>query len=87
MTVMQKTLTEPSRDWVKTQITTPPGTKQKITTEAPVNNHPTRCWEGSTEIRTIRAKLIEGENSGFIRQSPEEILAEFKAELKQYGRL
>ena len=39
------------------------------------------------EIELIRAKLIRAEQSGFIEQTPAEILAEFKEELRADGKL
>jgi len=39
------------------------------------------------EIEFIRTKLIKSEKGGFISQSSEEILTEFKDELRHDGKL
>jgi antitoxin ParD1/3/4 len=39
------------------------------------------------EIETIRMKLIEAEKSGFVDTSPSEMLAKFKEEARNNGKL
>lgn len=46
-----------------------------------------RDQQESKEIAYIRAQLIKAENSGYTTQSKEEMLAEFKRELKADGEL
>jgi len=46
-----------------------------------------RDQEENREIAYIRSKLIKAEQSGFTNQSKEEILEEFKAELRASGEL
>ncbi len=46
-----------------------------------------RDQQENREIAYIRSKLIEAEQSGFIDQSKEEMLEEFKAELRANGEL
>jgi len=86
MAIVREVLSEPSVDRVKMRVVAQACATQRMS-EDPVNIHPTREWESPAEIRAIRAKLIQGEQSGFVHQSPEAMLAEFKAELKQDGRL
>ncbi|MDG1818847.1 MAG: type II toxin-antitoxin system ParD family antitoxin [Porticoccaceae bacterium] len=46
-----------------------------------------RDQSDNKEIAYIRARLIKAEESGFTDQTKEEMLAEFKAELKDDGKL
>mgnify|MGYP003921054447 CR=1 FL=1 len=46
-----------------------------------------RDLQDNKEIAYIRSKLIQAEKSGFTNQTKEEILKEFKAELKTSGEL
>jgi len=46
-----------------------------------------RDQEENKEIAYIRAKLIKAEKSGFIEQSKEDMLKEFKEELRANGEL
>ena len=39
------------------------------------------------ELELIRARLIKAENSGFIRQSAEELRSEFKQGLRHEGKI
>ena len=46
-----------------------------------------RDQSDNQEIAYIRARLIKAEGSGFTDQTKEEMLAEFKAELRDDGKL
>ncbi len=46
-----------------------------------------RDQEENREIAYIRSKLLKAEQSGFINQSKEEMLEEFKAEMRVNGEL
>ncbi len=46
-----------------------------------------RDQEENREIAYIRSKLFKAEQSGFINQSKEEMLEEFKAEMRVNGEL
>ena len=52
-----------------------------------LKKHSVSFEQASNEIEIIRAKLIKSEQSGFMSQTREEILAEFKEELRQNGHL
>lgn len=52
-----------------------------------VNDLIRKARERQAQIEKIRAKLIEAENSGFINQTGEEMLEEFKEELSRNGEL
>ncbi len=52
-----------------------------------VNDLIRRARERQEQIEKIRAKLIEGERSGFVNQTGEEMLEEFKEELRRNGEL
>ena len=41
----------------------------------------------AAEIEAIRLKLIEAEQSGFVERSPSEMLASFKEEARNNGKL
>ncbi len=82
MAIVREVFGESSVDWVETRVAAQDCATQRMPGD-PVNIHQTQEWESPAEICAIRAKLIEGEQSGFIHQSPEDMLAEFKAELKQ----
>ncbi len=46
-----------------------------------------RDQEENREIAYIRSRLLKAEQSGFINQSKEEMLEEFKAEMRVNGEL
>ncbi len=71
--------TPPNEEWLKAQVES-----QEFTSKSDVVNDLIRK---AREIELIRAKLIAAEQSGFIDNTPAEILAEFKAELSADGKL
>ena len=72
-------LTPPNDEWLKAQVDS-----EEYTSKSDVVNDLIRK---AREIELIRAKLIRAEQSGFIEQTPAEILAEFKEELRADGKL
>ena len=52
-----------------------------------VNDLIRKARDRQSQIEKIRKKLIEAENSGFINQTGEEMLEEFKEELRFNGEL
>jgi len=62
------------------------GLKSQVESEV-VNDLIRKARVKQNEIEIIRAKLIKSEHSGFINQTREEILAEFKDELRNNGKL
>ncbi len=83
MTRQSISFTTPNDNWLKAQVE-----NQEFTSKSDVVNDLIRKARAEqNEIEIIRAKLIESEQSGFITQTREEILAEFKAELRHDGSL
>lgn len=75
--------TTPNDDWLKAQVES-----EEYTSKSDVVNDLIRKARAQqNEIEVIRAKLIKSEQSGFITQTREEILAEFKDELRHNGKL
>ena len=75
--------TTPNDDWLKAQVES-----EEYTSKSDVVNDLIRKARAQqSEIEAIRAKLIKSEQSGFITQTREEILAEFKNELRHDGKL
>ena len=77
------TLTMPNDDWLKTQV----HSKEYASKSEVVNDLIRRARGKQEEIDFIRAKLIKSEKSGFINQTRDEILTEFKDELLHDGKL
>ena len=71
--------TPPNDEWLKAQVDS-----EEYTSKSDVVNDLIRK---AREIELIRAKLIRAEQSGFIEQTPAEILAEFKEQLRADGKL
>jgi len=83
MTRQSISLTTPNDNWLKAQVDS-----EEYTSKSDVVNDLIRKARAQqNEIEAIRAKLIKAENSGFIDQNREEILAEFKDELRRDGKL
>ena len=83
MTRQSITLTMPNDDWLKNQIQS-----EEFSSKSEVVNdliRKARAKQGEVEL--IRAKLIQSEKSGFSSQSSDEILTEFKEELRHDGKL
>jgi len=77
------TLTKPNDEWLKAQVDS-----QEYTSKSEVVNDLIRkARRDNEEIKLIRAKLIEGEKSGFTDKSAPEILSDFKAKARQDGKL
>jgi len=83
MTRQSITLTMPNDDWLKNQLRS----KEYSSKSEVVNDLIRKARAKQGKIEFIRAKLIESEDSGFTSQSSEEILTEFKDELRQDGKL
>jgi len=83
MTRQSITLSTLNDDWLKSQIQS----KEYSSKSEVVNDLIRKARVKQSEIELIRAKLIQSENSGFISQSSKEILAEFKDELRNDGKL
>jgi antitoxin ParD1/3/4 len=79
MTRQSISLTRPNDEWLKAQVDS-----EEYTSKSDVVNDLIRK---AREIELIRAKLIRAEQSGFVEQTPAEILAEFKEELRADGKL
>jgi len=89
MAMVKKSIsvTDQQNDWIKAQIETGHyGNESEIVREL-IRERQMREQETSAQIKAIRAKLIEGEKSGFTDQSADEILAEIKSELRANGDL
>lgn len=71
--------TPPNDDWLRAQVES-----EEYTSKSDVVNDLIRK---AREIETIRARLIQAENSQFTSQGREEILAEAKAEARRNGDL
>ena len=83
MTRQSITLTAPNDDWLKNQIQN----KEYSSKSEVVNDLIRRARAKQGKIEYIRTKLIKSEKSGFSDQSKEEILAEFKDELRHEQKL
>ena len=83
MTRQSISFTTPNDEWLKAQIAS-----EEYTSKSDVVNDLIRKARAQqSEVEAIRAKLIQSEQSGFITQTREEILAEFKNELRRDGKL
>jgi antitoxin ParD1/3/4 len=83
MTRQSISFTTPNDKWLKAQVES----EQYASKSDVVNDLIRKVRSEKNEIELIRAKLIKSEQSGFITQTREEILAEFKAELRDNGSL
>ncbi|MCP5443655.1 MAG: CopG family transcriptional regulator [Chromatiaceae bacterium] len=72
-------LTRPNDAWLKSLVDS-----EEYASKSEVVNDLIRK---AREIETIRARLIAAEQSGFIKQSRSEILAEIKDEAPRSGKL
>ncbi len=89
MAIVKKSIsvTEQQNNWIKAQLETGHYGNESEVMRDLIRERQMREQDTPEEIRTIRAKLLEAEKSGFTNQSAEEILAEIKAELRQDGDL
>ncbi|VAX34842.1 hypothetical protein MNBD_UNCLBAC01-1467 [hydrothermal vent metagenome] len=83
MTRQSISLTTPNDEWLNFQVSS-----EEYSTKSEAVNDLIRKerWK-EKEIEFIRAKLIKSEQSGFVDQNRDEILAEFKNELKLDAKL
>jgi len=79
MTRQSISLTPPNDKWLKTQIDS-----EEYTSKSEVVNDLIRK---ARKIEAIQTRLIHAEQSSFITQSRDEILAEIKEEMRQSGKL
>ena len=89
MTMVKKsiTVTDQQNDWIKTRVASGQyGNESEVLREL-IREKQIQELETPAEIKAIRAKLIEGEKSGFTNKSRVEILAGFKGSLRDNGRL
>lgn len=83
MTRQSISFTTPNDEWLKAQVES-----QEYTSKSDVVNDLIRKARAQqNEVEAIRARLIKSEQSGFITQAREEILAEFKNELRHNGKI
>ncbi len=89
MAIVKKSIsvTDQQNDWIKAQIEAGHYGNESEVVRALIRERQLRENDSPAEIKAIRAKLLEAENSGFTKQSAEEILAEIKAELRKDGAL
>jgi antitoxin ParD1/3/4 len=71
------TFTEPNDRWLTSQV----DSQEYSSKSELINDLIRKARKDSEERKLIKAKLLEGENSGFSKQTKEEILHEFKREL------
>jgi antitoxin ParD1/3/4 len=83
MTRQSISFTTPNDDWLKAQVES----DEYASKSDVVNDLIRKARAQQNEIEMIRAKLIQSEQSGFITQTREEILAEYKDELRHNGKL
>ena len=79
MTRQSISFTPPNDEWLKAQVDS-----EEYTSKSDVVNDLIRK---AREIEGVRAKLIAAEQGGYTDQTPAEILAEFKDEARQDGKL
>ena len=83
MTRQSISFTPPNNDWLNSQVKS-----QEYKNKSDVVNDLIRKARAQqNEIELIRAKLIKAERSGFVEQTKDEILSEFKKELKHEHKL
>lgn len=81
MILQDITLTTPNERWLNSQLA-----GGVYGSESAVINELIQK-ERDRKIENIRKILIEAEASGFCKQTPQEIIAEFKTELRASGKL
>ena len=75
--------TTPNNEWLSAQVES----KEYVSKSEVVNDLIRKARAQKDEIESIRVQLIKSEQSEIITQTREEILAEFKKELYQIGKL
>lgn len=83
MTRQSISFTSPNDAWLKAQVES----REYKSKSDVVNDLIRKARIQQSEIEAIRAKLIKAEKSGFIDQNRDEILAEFKDDLRGNGKL
>ncbi len=73
-------LTKPNDEWLKSQV----AKKEYSSKSELVNDLIRQARKQQVEINWIRAKLEKAENSGFINESKNEILAQSRSLLNDY---
>ena len=89
MAMVKKSIsvTDQQNDWIKARIASGHyGNESEVLREL-IREKQIQEQETPAEIEAIRAKLIEGEKSGFIDKSRDEILTGFKGRLQKNGEL
>lgn len=76
-------VSEPNDEWLKAQVA---NAEYSSKSEA-INDLIRQARRRQLEIEHIRAELIKAEQSGFIDEQPEDLLANFKEEARQDGLL
>ncbi len=76
-------LTAPNDNWLNSLVES----EEYSSKSEVVNDLIRKARERQEQIEALRARFIEGENSGFVTQTMEEMLAEFKEELRRDGEL
>lgn len=76
-------VSEPNDEWLKAQVAS---AEYSSKSEA-INDLIRQARQRQLEIEHIRSELIKAEQSGFIDEQPDELLANFKEEARQDGLL
>lgn len=76
-------VSEPNDEWLKAQVAS---AEYRSKSEA-INDLIRQARRRQLEIEHIRSELIKAEQSGFIDEQPEDLLANFKEEARQDGLL
>ncbi|MCQ8104737.1 type II toxin-antitoxin system ParD family antitoxin [Methylomonas sp. SURF-2] len=76
-------ISEPNDEWLKAQVAS---AEYSSKSEA-INDLIRQARRRQLEIEHIRSELIKAEQSGFIDEQPDELLANFKEEARQDGLL
>ena len=76
-------VSEPNDEWLKAQVAS---AEYSSKSEA-INDLIRQARRRQLEIEYIRSELIKAEQSGFIDEQPEDLLANFKEEARQDGLL
>jgi antitoxin ParD1/3/4 len=89
MAIVKKSISVTDRQnaWIRAQIESGRYGNESEVVRDLIRERQLRELDTPAAIKTIRAKLLEAEGSGFTKQSAEDILAEIKAELRRDGEL
>lgn len=83
MTRQSISLTKPNDEWLKEQIN-----QEEYTSKSELINDLIRKERGKQEhLNWLRARLLEGEQSGYTTLDKHEILAQSKEELRRNGKI